>query len=551
MIKISEDILTADELKEASGKDIADIDIEITNVSVSKMHGGTSVALNIDAKLNFVMPKKTENLMKKRIASRIASAETVRFNYTYTGVMIPRSSGEEAPANGNSSGGGNGYQYRKSKKDKPAFTNGNGELVLLGDDFTGDPVPYGELDGYVGSREKPVIEGEVFSIDSMPIKSGRQLITILIASEVRTFGLKAFISEEKLSEIQENLSSGDMIRARGSIEYDTYEHQNLMMVNSVRKIEKKLREDTYPNGRRVELHCHTKMSDNDGFNEVKDIVKKAAYWGQPAVAITDHGVVQAFPDAAKEAAKQAKNGRNIKVIYGVEGYLYPDEDATGPDGTIDIKKNRTYHIIILAKNQTGLKNIYKLVSTSHIDYFYKRPRIPRSVLQAHREGLILGTACEAGELYQAVIRGADDDELDRIASFYDYMEIQPLGNNRFMIEDGMAKDDDDLIANNLRIIATADRLGKLTVATTDSHYPTQEASIYRNIIMAGIGFRDTPSDSLYLRTTDEMMEEFAYLGDRAEEIVVTNTNLIAGMIEDVRPVPAGKFPPKIEVPRKS
>jgi len=552
MIKISEDILTADELKEASGKkDIKDIDIEITNVAVSKVNGGTSVALNIDAKLNFVMPKKTENLMKKRIAARIASAERVRFNYTYTGIMIPKKPAGEDSYQTQMSGsggynGGNGRQYRQSKKDKPAFTNSAGELVLLGDDFAGSPVPYAELDGYVGSKEKPVIEGEVFSMEFMPIKSGRQLITILIASEIRTFGLKAFISEEKLKEIQENLSAGDMIMARGSIEYDTYEHQNLMMLNSVKKVEKKLKEDTYPNGRRVELHCHTKMSDNDGFNEVKDIVKKAAYWGQPAVAITDHGVVQAFPDAAKEAAKQAKNGRNIKIIYGVEGYLYPDEDATDPDGTIDIKKNRTYHIIILAKNQTGLKNIYKLVSTSHIDYFYKRPRIPRSVLQAHREGLILGTACEAGELYQAVVRGADDDELDRIASFYDYMEIQPLGNNRFMIEDGIAGSEQDLINNNLRIIATGDRLGKLTVATTDSHYPTQEASIYRNIIMAGIGFRDTPSDSLYLRTTDEMMEEFAYLGDRAEEIVITNTNKIADMIEDVLPVPKGKFPPKIE-----
>lgn len=545
MIKISEDILTADELKEASGRDIRDIDIEITNVSVSGVNGGTSVALSIDAKLNFVMPKKTENLMKKRIAARIASAERVRFNYTYTGVMIPKKAAAEetAPA---ASGNGNGRPYRQSKKDKPAFTNENGELVLLGDDFTGEPVPYSRLDGYVGSKDKPVIEGEVFSMDSMPIKSGRHLITILIASEVRTFGLKAFISEEKLKEMQENLSAGDMIRARGSIEYDTYEHQNLMMMSSVRKIEKKIKEDTYPNGRRVELHCHTKMSDNDGFNEVKDIVSKAAFWGQPAVAITDHGVVQAFPDAAKEAAKQAKNGRDIKVIYGVEGYLYPDEDATASDGTIDIKKNRTYHIIILAKNQTGLKNIYKLVSTSHIDYFYKRPRIPRSVLQAHREGLILGTACEAGELYQAVVRGATDEELDRIASFYDYMEIQPLGNNRFLIEDGLARDEQDLINNNLRIIETADRLGKMTVATTDSHYPTQESSIYRNIIMAGIGFRDTPSDSLYLRTTDEMMDEFAYLGDRAEEIVITNTNRIADMVEEVRPVPAGKFPPKIE-----
>lgn len=546
MIKISEDILTAAELMEASGKDAKDIDIEITNVAVSKANGGTSVALDIDAKLNFVMPKTTENLMKRRIASRIASVERIRVNYTYTGVMIPQKpvSRENAYSNGN--GGSYGEGHRKSKKDRPAFTNGAGENVLLGDDFSGDPLPFSELADFVGSKDKAVIEGEVFKMDSKPIKSGRVLVTILIANLSRTFGIKSFISDDKLKEIQENLSEGDLIRARGSIEYDTFEHENLMMASSLKKVEKKMKEDTYPGPHRVELHCHTKMSDNDGFNDPADIVKKAAFWGQPAVAITDHGVVQAFPDAAKEAAKQAKSGRNIKIIYGVEGYLYPDEDAVNSDGSIDIKKNRTYHIIILAKNQAGLKNIYKLVSTSHIDYFYHRPRIPRSVLQAHREGLIIGSACEAGEVYRSVASGAPDEELDRIASFYDYLEIQPLGNNRFMIEDGLAKDEQELIDNNLRIIKCGDRLGKLTVATTDSHYPTPDASIYRNIIMAGIGFHDTPSDSLYLRTTDEMMEEFAYLGDRAEEIVITNTNKIAEMVEDVRPVPEGKFPPKIE-----
>ena len=541
MIKISEDILTAAELAEASGKKKQDIDIEITNVAVSKINNGTSVALTIDAKLNFLMPKKTERIMKERIASRISSAEKIRINYSYSGIKIPRRS-EDGGENGRQGGGWSG----RRKKDEPAFENSRGELVIFGSDFSDEPVSYGELADLVGTKTKPVIEGEVFSVESMPIKSGRELITILIASGVRTFALKAFISKEKLAEFDENLHTGDMIRVKGPVEYDTYEHENLMMFSSLKKVEKKLKEDTYPNGRRVELHCHTKMSDNDGFNEVTDIVKKAAFWGQPAVAITDHGVVQAFPDAAKEAARQANNGREIKIIYGVEGYLYPDEDATAEDGTIDIKKNRTYHIIILARNQEGLKNIYKLVSLSHIDYFYKRPRIPRSVLEAHREGLIIGSACEAGEVYQAVVKGASDEELDRIASYYDYLEIQPLGNNRFMIEDGIAKDENDLIANNLRIIASADRLGKMTVATTDSHYPTQDASIYRNIIMAGIGFRDTPSDSLYLRTTDEMMAEFSYLGDRAEEIVITNTNSIGDMVEEVRPVPEGKFPPKIE-----
>ena len=549
MIKLSNDILTSDELVDASGKKKEEIDIEITNISMSRFGKGPGVVLEIDTRLNFVMPKKTESIMKQRIANRIASVDKIRFNYIYSGIAaMPKENRSDSQPSVGYNQGGNQWQGGGSrrKKEQPAFVNNSGEMVLLGDDFFDNVVPYGELQDYVGSKQKPAIEGEVFKIDSMPIKSGRELITILIASQVRTFALKAFISKEKLAEIQDNLHSGDMVRAKGPIEYDTYEHENLMMLSSLKKVEKKLKEDTYPNGRRVELHCHTKMSDNDGFNEVADIVRKAAYWGQPAVAITDHGVVQAFPDAAKEAANQAKKGRNIKIIYGVEGYLYPDEDARDDNGEIDIKKHRTYHIIILAKNQTGLKNIYKLVSKSHIDYFYKRPRIPRSVLEEHRDGLIIGSACEAGELYQAVINGATDEELDKIASYYDYLEIQPLGNNRFLIDEGMAADEDALIENNLRIVRTADRLGKMTVATTDSHYPTQEASIYRNIIMAGIGFRDTPSDSLYLRTTDEMMEEFAYLGDRAEEIVITNTNRIADMVEDVRPVPSGKFPPKIE-----
>ena len=546
MIRIPADVLTAEELSEATGRKAADLDIETTGISVDRQ----SLMLNIDFKLNFVMPRNLESLMKERIRSRVGPACRIMINYMYTGIKMPSADSEQRSENGYSGGsykgGENGGFRRRSAKEEPAFENQAGELILLGKDFSDAPVPYRELENYVGSKDKVCIEGEVFKIESQPIRSGKILVSILIASEVRTFCLKSFISSDKMTEIGENLSEGDMIRAKGPIEYDTYEHENIMMVNAVKKVRKTVREDTYQGGRRVELHCHSKMSDNDGFNEVEDIVKTAAYWGQPAVAITDHGVVQGFPDAAKTAGKLAKAGKNIKIIYGVEGYLYPDEDAVLEDGTIDIKKNRTYHIILLAKNQTGLKNIYKLVSLSHIDYFYKRPRLPRSVLQAHREGLIIGSACEAGEVYQAVESGASDEELDRVASFYDYLEIQPLGNNQFMIEEGRVSGVDELIAFNKRIIAAADRLGKLTVATTDSHYPTREASIYRNIIMAGIGFRDTPSDSLYLRTTDEMMKEFEYLGDRAEEIVITNTNRIADMIEEVLPVPKGKFPPKID-----
>lgn len=547
MIKISEEILKKEELLEASGKSEQDTDIEITNILLEESDDKSGLVITIDTKLNFVLPKKYERLIKERVVSRVGHAKRVRINYTYTGIKIPDREDHDGNGNGNgrSYGYGNGF-FRKKDADKPAYENSNGELVIFGADFNGNATDYDDLASFVGSKDKAVIEGEVFKIDSIPIKNGRVLVTILIAAKARTFGIKAFVSTDKLEEINDSLSTGDMIRARGSIEYDTYEHENLMMANSVKKVEKHIRDDNYPGGRRVELHCHTKMSDNDGFNEAVDIVRMAAHWGQPAVAITDHGVVQAFPDAMAEANRQAKNGKEIKVIYGLEGYLYPDDNCLDEEGNIDVKKNRTYHIIILAKNQTGLKNIYKLVSLSHIDYFYKRPRIPRSVLEAHRDGLIIGSACEAGELYQAVIDRKSDEELMDIAGFYDYLEIQPLGNNRFLIEDGKAADDNEIIGFNLKILEIGDKLGKLTVATTDSHYPTQEASIYRNIIMQGIGFRDTPSDSLYLRTTQEMMDEFSYLGDRAEEVVITNTNKIAEMVEDVRPIPADKYPPKIE-----
>ncbi|MCQ2567030.1 MAG: PolC-type DNA polymerase III [Mogibacterium sp.] len=538
MIKLAADILTTEELEKAAGRKAADIDIEIKNVTVERK----TLDLNIDVSLNFAMPKNYENLMKERIRTKVGAVNAVRVNYSYTGIRMPK-----APVEPEQSSAGNSFGGYRRKKEEPAYENENGEMVLLGRDFKNEPVPYTELAELIGSKDKGTLEGEVFKIEEKPIKNERVLISILVSSHARTVSLNAFVSNDKLDEIKDNLKNGDMIRAMGSVEYDTFEHENVMMVTAIKKVAKILKADTYPNGRRVELHCHTRMSDNDGFNDAGDIVKKAAHWGQPAVAITDHGVVQSFPDAASAAKKLADKGKNVKIIYGVEGYLYPDEDAIAADGTIDVKKNRTYHIILLAKNQIGIKNLYKLVSLSHIDYFYKRPRMPRSVIEAHREGLIIGSACEAGELFRAVLDGKSDEELDKIASYYDYLEIQPLGNNQFMINNGTVEDKDALIALNKKIIEVGDRTGKITVATTDAHYPDPESAIYRKIIMHGIGFSDIMSDELYMRTTDEMMKEFSYLGDRAEEIVIENTNKVADMIDEgILPVPKGKFPPHID-----
>lgn len=541
MIKIPPEILTQEEIVNATGKKVSDIDIEIIGFSYARK----SLVLTVDTKLNFVMPPGLKTLMRDRIREKIGSEYTIRINDIFTGITIP-TDGESEEQNISNGAQYGQREYRKVKKEEAAFTNNDGELVIMGRDFKDESTSYDDAVEFIGKKNNIVIEGEVFRIDSRPIKSGKALLMMRIADKTRTFMIKTFVSNKKMKEIEENIFCGDSISVLGRVEYDTFDHENCLMAVSIKKIKKEIKKDTYPGIKRVELHCHSKMSDNDGFNEVENIVETAAQWNQPAVAITDHGVVQGFPDAAKTVEKLAKEGKKIKVIYGLEGYLYPDEDAISEDGTIDIKKNKTFHIILLARNQIGLKNLYKLVSLSHIDYFYKRPRIPRSILEEHREGLIIGSACEAGEVYQAIIRGESDHELDRIASFYDYLEIQPLGNNRFMIDDGVASNMKEIITFNKKVIEVGDRIGKMTVATTDSHYPTQEASIYRNIIMAGIGYTDKSSDSMYLRTTDEMLDEFEYLGSRAEEVVITNTNKIADMIEKVQPIPKGKFPPKIE-----
>ena len=516
MIKIPAEILSADELVIASGMKEEDICISFAGVDIERK----SLVATVDTKLNFIMPLKYEKIMRERLMSMFGQVKRVKINYIY----------ESAETN---------------EELKPVVSVSDSPLIF-GKDFNDEPISFDEAHEMIGAREFKVLEGEIFKLDSRPIKNNKIILMCSLAGENKTFGVKAFLSEKEYEDIKDRLNVGDYVRIKGKIEYDNFDAECVLMARSIKYADREFKKDTYPNGRRVELHIHTKMSDNDGFNEISDVVKTAARWGQKAIAITDHGVVQAFPDAANTANKLKKDGKDIKIIYGLEGYLYPDEDAWDDEGNIDLRRSGTYHIILLAKNKTGLKNLYKLVSYSHIDYFYKKPRLPRSIIEAHREGLIIGSACEAGEVYQAVRNGVSDEELDRIASYYDYLEIQPLGNNEFMVREGIVGSEQDLIDNNLRIVKCADRLGKLVCATTDSHYPTPDASIYRNIIMKGIGFKDTESDCLYMRTTDEMMGEFSYLGDRAEEIVIENTNKIADMTEEFMPVPADKYPPKIE-----
>ncbi len=594
------------------------------------------------------------------------------------------------------------------------------------------------------SVDSATIRGEVFFIEHKEITSkntGKQWVKIGfdVTDLTSSIRVSKFVAADKAGELMDLIKNGMYLTIQGKISYDTYMKETVMEPTGILQSTKKVRTD-HCEQKRVELHMHTNMSTMDGITPVKELMKRAKGWGHTAIAVTDHGCAQAFPDAMHTIER---NGIDLKVLYGVEAYYVNDGDVvsvvrgeydapltetfvcfdtettglrpdteeiteiaavkvrngeileefhtyvnphkpipanitelTGisdetvahapelsealpdfltfvgdlplvahnagfdmafvrkgcerlgiqraftsidtvemsrilfPDmarhklnvlakalkvgpfehhrasedaavlGRIFIKlldklrdeyhannisdinpilaglkaktgslKNlRRYHFIVLAKNQVGLKNLYKLISYSHLKYYNKKPIMPRSELIRHREGLIFGSACEAGELFSAMVSGADHDELVRIASFYDYLEIQPIANNRFMIEKGIAKDDEDLRTFNRRILALADELGKPCVATGDVHFLEPEDEAFRRILMAGLGFSDADNQApLYLKTTDEMLEEFSYLGeDRAFEVVVTNTNKIADWCETLRPVPRENYPPKIE-----
>lgn len=475
-------------------------------------------------------------------------AETVRLNAAASekakAAPVKPYGRQGAVSGGNGSGNG---ARRRRRDDREASADGN--IIMGTKPISGAITQLSEVDAELG---KINVAGVVFAKGSKTIKNGSKLISIDITDMKTSISLKAFVSEGKWNEIDSLIKDGDYIKAEGNAEWDRFDNCLSVMISGIEKGEIVRREDNYDGPHRVELHCHTKMSALDGLNDVESIVRTAALWKQPAVAITDHGVVQSFPDAARTADNLASDKANpykIKIIYGMEGYVIDDEDCKNPDGTINYKAKPSNHIILLAATQEGLKNMYKLVSLSHLKYFYKKPRLPKSVISEYRDGIIIGSACEAGEVYRAIRDGKTEEEIDRIASFYDYLEIQPLVNNSFMIENGMVSGDEELQEYNRRIISCGRRLGKLTVATTDAHYDEPESAIYRNIIMAGQGYKDAEKGrGLYLRTTGEMLEEFSYLGEElAYEVVVENTNRIADMIsEDILPVPQKKYPPSIE-----
>ncbi len=428
---------------------------------------------------------------------------------------------------------------------------------LFGTPVKGKPKPIKEClpeDGEV------VVWGDVFSLETRESKDGRySIINFNITDYTSSYPVKVFGEKKKCEDLVENLKDGKTVLVRGSINMDTYMHTYLINARAVTEIEKIEKQDNAPE-KRVELHLHTNMSAMDGMTSAKELVSRAIAWGHKAIAITDHGVVQAFPEACNTAAKAG-----IKIIYGMEGYLvdddaFYDDYGFGVDDEIPaeyiekVRAEKTYHIIIIAKNTQGLKNLYKLITDSNLKFFKRRPRIPRHRLMQFREGLIIGSACEAGELYRALVDQKSDENILRIASFYDYLEIQPNGNNAFMLRSQderyeRFKTVEDLENVDRQIIHIADKLGKMVVATCDVHFIDPGNAVFREILMTSMGFSDASQQApLYFRTTEEMLAEFAYLGEEtAKEVVITNPNKIADLCESgMTPFPRGTFPPSLE-----
>ena len=425
--------------------------------------------------------------------------------------------------------------------------------------------------------------GEVFGLESkvLDTKRGGKMVKVKFYFSDTTNSFAASLTkffdpkytknlDEAATEFLNSVSplkNGACVIVNGDYSYDSWTRDFVLEVRGLATIKKYEETDDYVGEeKRIELHCHTNMSAKDAVASAGDIINRAYKWGHKAVAITDHGVVQAYPAVAEAVGKIRKGGGEFKAIYGVENYFIDDTryDISKLTGK-EIAKLRN-HQILLVKDLVGLKNLYKLVSDSHLNNFYGRPVILRSQLDACREGLIVGSACEQGELYRAIIDGKDEKTLLEIADYYDYLEIQPLGNNEFMVRDSEKPDKVDKKGNvtpnrfknvtsvevikdfNRKVVELADKLCKPVVATGDVHFLKKEDGIIRQIVMAGQGFDDIENQApLYFKSTTEMLEDFSYFGDRAYEFVIKNPNKIADMVSDeVIPVPKGNYPPVIE-----
>jgi len=442
--------------------------------------------------------------------------------------------------------------------------------IFFGRNFEGDPIPISELAEAVG---QVCVRGMIMKSEDRETRTGKILVTFALTDFTDSIMGKIFLTQEDKDAVLPKMKKGSFIMLKGVVDYDTYDKditiQSVQGIRSIKDFRQKRRDNAEV--KRIELHAHTMMSDMDGVIPPDKLIKRAIEWGHRGIAITDHGVVQAFPIAFHTLSPKnfpeelQERVKNFKIVYGCEGYIVDDEvdsvtDDKGKtfkrreDGTYsdeDIRHMPAHHIILLCKNDTGRINLYKLVSYAHLKYFNRYPRIPKSLLRENREGIIVGSACEAGELFRSIVHAKPQEEIDRIASFYDYYEIQQVGNNAYMIKEPKfpeVNSVEDLKRINMKISDLAIRDNKPCIATCDVHYLDPEDEVYRRILMASKGFKDADEQApLYLHTTDEMLSECAYLGEkRAYEVVVEYPNKIFDSIEKIEPVRPDKCPPVIE-----
>ena len=423
-------------------------------------------------------------------------------------------------------------------------------------------------DGYI------TVWGDVLKTEVRETKRGTsKIFDFDISDYTSSITVKMFDDKRVIDPLVEKINEAGTLVISGGYQFDTFSNQYVLRPYAIASIKKAEKTDDEPE-KRIELHMHTSLSEMDAISSPTALVKQAIKWGHEAVAITDHGVVQALPEAYAASGK----GSKIKLILGMEGYLVDDEKY--PD-FLNMKTNQyeRYHIIFLVKEDTsmdesipkeerkyGRKNLYEMISASNVKYFKKRPLIPKSLLRKKRDCIIVGSACEQGEVYQAILDDVDEDKLEEIASFYDYLEIQPNGNNAFMLRTSdqeyvtnkrgeekknrywKVNSEEDLININKKIIALGDKLGKLVVATGDVHFLSEHDAKFRAIIMASKGFDDADNQPpLYFKTTREMLDDFTWAGDRAREFVIDNPKKIADSIMDnIPPIPPGTFQPHID-----
>ncbi len=378
-----------------------------------------------------------------------------------------------------------------------------------------------------------IIEGDLVSFDVRELRDGKRLYTFRVADDTNGILGKRFIeANEDTATLDQNLKKGMCVKMGGNVRLDKYTGRLVLNVSRMEVGEaKEIRHDDDAEEVRVELHLHTKMS-LDGLTDAEAAVKTAAKWGAPAIAVTDHGGIQIFPKLQEYAQKYKQ-----KILYGMEGYMI-ENIPENPD----TDRQKYSHIIILAKNMAGLHNLYRLVTLSCLKYYKKRPLIPKPLLEELHDGLLYGSACVMGEFYRAVLDEKSDEELMALAKFYDYLEVQPIGNNEFLIEDdryAKVNTVEDVQALNKRIIEIADKAGLPCCATSDAHFLFKEDQINRDILLAKWakpGKQDS-HPAVYIRTTQEMLDEFSYLPpEKAKEIVVTNTRKMAELCDWIEPL---------------